>query len=60
MKFQNTELMTRNEVAQLMGVTLQTLWRWNKSGVLKNFKKGSRVVYRRTDVENFWCDIRQN
>lgn len=43
--------MTREEVAQALGVTLSTLWRWNKDGYLTPVKIGNKVLYRPSDIE---------
>lgn len=43
--------LTRKQTAKQLGVTLSTLWRWEKSGYLKPVKIGSKVMYRPTDVE---------
>ena len=45
------ELLTANEVCDMLGVTKQTLWRWAKMDYLKTVKVGSAVRYSRADVE---------
>lgn len=47
------ELMTRDEVCEYLGVTKPTLHRWNKLGYLTCIKVGSKVRYRREDIEAF-------
>lgn len=47
------ELMTRDEVCEYLGVTKPTLHRWNKLGYLTCVKVGSKVRYRRNDIEAF-------
>lgn len=47
------ELMTRDEVCEYLGVTKPTLHRWNKCGYLTCVKVGSKVRYRREDIEAF-------
>lgn len=47
------ELMTRDEVCEYLGVTKPTLHRWNKLGYLTCVKVGSKVRYRREDIEAF-------
>ena len=38
--------MTRQEVAKLLKASLTSLWRWNKEGILCNYKDGNaKVVY---------------
>ncbi len=45
------ELLTRQEVAKMLGVTLTTLFHWNNKGILPTIKIGNKVRYRRSDVE---------
>ena len=47
------ELMTRDEVCEYLGVTKPTLHRWNKQGYLTCVKVGTKVRYRREDIEAF-------
>ena len=47
------DLMTRDEVCEYLGVTKPTLHRWNKQGFLTCVKVGSKVRYRREDIEAF-------
>lgn len=42
---------TREEVAKLLKVSYTTLWRWSISGYLTPAKVGSRVLYRKQDVD---------
>lgn len=44
------KLLTIKQVAELLGVTEPTLWRWNKEGVLKRVKVGNKVRYKESDV----------
>lgn len=44
------KFLTIKQVAQLLGVTEPTLWRWNKEGVLKRTKVGNKVRYKESDV----------
>ncbi len=52
---ENTELLTPDEVAKILGVRVQTLavWRMTKCYPLKHCKIGNRVRYRRADVERY-------
>ena len=47
------DLMTRDEVCEYLGVTKPTLHRWNKQGYLTCVKVGTKVRYRREDIEAF-------
>jgi len=48
---QPTEYLTRNEVAELLKCDLSTLWNWQKKGKLIPVGIGSRVLYKRSDIE---------
>lgn len=45
------DLLTQKEVCAMLGVTKQTLWRWDKMDYLKKVRVGNAVRYRRADVE---------
>lgn len=45
--------LSRDEVAQKLNVSKQTLHNWNKSGKLQAHKKGGLVRYKLTEVESF-------
>ena len=44
------ELITRAEVARILGISLPTLNDWTKRGVIPALKIGSRVRYKKADV----------
>jgi excisionase family DNA binding protein len=44
--------LTRKEVAKLLRISLPTLHDWTKSGFIKHHKIQSRVLYKRSEVEN--------
>ena len=46
-----TAYITRREVADILKVTLPTLHDWTKLGWLKAYKIGTRVLYKRNEVE---------
>ena len=43
-------LLTRAEVAKILGITLPTLNDWTKRGIIPALKIGSRVRYKKQDV----------
>ena len=45
------QLLTRSQVSEKLRVTLSTLWRWEKQGILTPIRIGSKVRYRLSDVE---------
>ena len=51
-KADNTELIPKAEVKQLLGVGERALWNWNKTGYLKIVKVGKKVYYRKSDIDN--------
>ena len=44
------ELMTREEVCKLLSFNKTSLWKHTKSGKLKSYGIGNRVLYRRNEV----------
>lgn len=46
------ELLTRNETAKYLGVSLPTLNDWTKNGVILGYRIAGRVRYKRPDIEN--------
>jgi DNA invertase Pin-like site-specific DNA recombinase len=46
------KVITREETAKLLNVSLTTLYLWNKNEILKNKKINSRVYYLKNDVMN--------
>ncbi len=44
------KVITREETAKLLNVSLTTLYLWNKNNILKNKKINSRVYYLKNDV----------
>lgn len=46
------EYLTRNEVAKLLKVDISTVHNFRKRGLLTAYSIGSRVYYKRCDLEN--------
>lgn len=44
---------SRKEFADRKGVTVHTLWRWEKKGLLKGKRVGQKVYYRDSDLKEF-------
>ena len=44
------QIMTRDEVCDLLQITKSTLWKRTKSGKLKAYEQGRRVYYKRSEV----------
>lgn len=51
-KSDSNELLTREETAKLLDVSLTTLFIWNRDGILKYKKISNRAFYLRSDVMN--------
>ena len=45
------ELLTRQQISEILGVTLTTLWHWDNKNILNPVRIGTKVRYRRSDVE---------
>lgn len=43
--------LTPKEVAKKLGVSTNTLWRWNKSGYLCHVKCGRKSFYKKSDID---------
>lgn len=46
------ELLTREETAEHLRISLTTLWQWSKKGILPSYGIGNRVYYKRHEIEN--------
>ena len=47
---ESIDYITRKETAQLLNVSLVTLSSWTKKSILKSYKIGSRVLYKKSEV----------
>jgi excisionase family DNA binding protein len=47
---EQTELLTRNEVCDLLQITLPTLSNWTKEGLITGYRIGTRIRYKRAEV----------
>ena len=45
------QLISIDEVARLLSVSKMTLYRWDKSGILKKVEIGGKRRYRKSDIE---------
>ena len=43
---------TRQEAADLIGVSLVTIHNWTKEGIIHAHKIGTRIRFKRSDIEN--------
>lgn len=49
-KMEDEEYLTPQQTAEMLGVTTNTLWRWNRDSYLKNVKVGRKLFYKKSDV----------
>ena len=47
---ETTELVTRLQTAKILNVSLPTLNDWTKKGIIKGYRIGSRVRYKKNEV----------
>ncbi len=47
-----TEFITRQQTAKLLGISLPTLNEWSKQGIIISYRIGTRVRYKKAEVEN--------
>ena len=52
-----SSILTRNEAAKMLNVSLPTLHYWTKEGIVKGTRIGSRVRYRLSDLESALVEI---
>jgi len=43
-------LLRRVEVSRLLKVSLVTIWNWSKIGILKSYRLGNRIYYKKQEV----------
>lgn len=53
-----TEFITRKQTAQILRVSLPTINDWTKTGKIKGYRIGSRVRYKRNEIENSLLQIK--
>lgn len=53
-----TEFITRKQTAQILGVSLPTINEWTKTGKIKGYRIGSRIRYKRNEIENSLSQIK--
>lgn len=50
-KKQNSDYMSRHELAEWLKIDLSTIHNWSKSGKIKAYRLGNRVYYKREEIE---------
>ncbi|WP_438711438.1 helix-turn-helix domain-containing protein [Aquimarina muelleri] len=49
-KSDSEELLTREQTAKLLSVSLPTLNKWSKLGILNSYHMGNRVYYKKQEI----------
>ncbi|WP_299382575.1 helix-turn-helix domain-containing protein [uncultured Lacinutrix sp.] len=47
---EDDKLLTREETAQMLSISLVTLWKYSKNNVLPAFRIGTKVRYKKSEV----------
>lgn len=53
-----TEFITRKQAANLLRVSLPTVNDWTKTGKIKGYRIGSRIRFKRHEIENSLAQIK--
>jgi hypothetical protein len=53
---ENEEYLTPAEFAQVLKISLVTLWSWDRKNITKPLRIGNKKLYRRSDLEKILCD----
>jgi excisionase family DNA binding protein len=54
-QLQNTDedqILTREEAAKMLSVSLVTLWTWDKKDILQTYRIGNKIRYKKSDLLN--------
>lgn len=54
----NEEFLTRKQTSNIIGVSLVTLAEWTKEGKIKGYRIGSRIRYKRSEIEKSLLSIK--
>lgn len=46
----NNEILTREDTAKLLSISLVTLWSWTKNNILPAYRIGNKVRYKKLEV----------
>lgn len=48
----NDKLLTREETAKMLSISLVTLWEWTRKDIIPAYRIGSKVRYKKSEVLN--------
>ena len=51
-KSKEDKLLTRQQTADILQISLVTLWTWNKNNIVTFYKIGNKVRYKKSEVLN--------
>jgi predicted site-specific integrase-resolvase len=54
-QFQNSDedqILTREEAAKMLTVSIVTLWSWDKKDILQTYRIGNKIRYKKSDLLN--------
>ena len=54
-----TKYLTRKQVSELLCVSLPTIWRYTKQGILTSYSIGSRVLFKEDEVINSIVELKR-
>lgn len=47
---QSDALLTREETAEILSISLVTLWKWTKDGLLPSYRIGKKIRYKKSEI----------
>jgi hypothetical protein len=50
------EYLTPAQYAEVLKISLVTLWSWDKKGITRPLRIGTKKLYRRSDLEKILCN----
>ena len=54
------EYLTREEASKILKVSLPTLWHWNNKGILKPYRLGNKIRYKKSELESCLIEINKD
>ncbi|MBA7533402.1 hypothetical protein ES705_25641 [subsurface metagenome] len=57
LKSDKVKYLTRKETAELLSISLPTLWQYTKRGIISAHRCGSRILYKEDEVESALSQI---
>jgi hypothetical protein len=53
----NSDFISRKEVAEIFKISIVTAHEWSSKGILRTYKIGNRIFYKRSEIENALTEI---